>query len=107
MASIHNGASLLGGLRLEVVDLVGHGRLELVDLGAGLVDSLADLQLLVDLGGWECAVRLAQSCVRTVVLVEVARGGRGGVGGGLQLHGGKGGEGAERRSQRRRRRGGR
>ena len=47
------GSSLLGGL-LEVVDLVGHGGLELVDLAAGLVDRLADLELLVDLGGEAC-----------------------------------------------------
>ena len=47
------GSSLLGGL-LEVVDLVGHGGLELIDLAAGLVDRLADLELLVDLGGEAC-----------------------------------------------------
>ena len=40
-------------------------------------------------GSVRCGSRRAG--VRTVVLVEVARGGRGGVGGGLQLHGGKGG----------------
>ena len=67
MASIHNGASLLGGLRLEVVDLVGHGRLELVDLGAGLVDSLADLQLLVDLGGDACCNTHARSVCEWMV----------------------------------------
>jgi hypothetical protein len=47
---------------------------------------------------------LGSGGARTVVLVEVARGGRGGVGGGLQLHGGRK-EGAERRSQRRRQQG--
>ena len=61
MASIHTESTLLGGLRLEVVDLVGHGRLELVDLGAGLVDRLADLELLVDLGGDACCNTHAQA----------------------------------------------
>ena len=51
--------------------------------------------------GVQCGPRRAG--VRTVVLVEVARGGRGGVGGGLQLHGGRE-EGAERRDQSRRQR---
>mmetsp|Transcript_60739 Transcript_60739/g.166435 ORF Transcript_60739/g.166435 Transcript_60739/m.166435 type:complete len:210 (-) Transcript_60739:255-884(-) len=61
------------GLRLQVAHLLGHGRLDLVDLFGHLLHRRGDLELLVDLGG------------DAVVFVQVGGGGGHRVQGALRL----------------------
>ena len=114
MASIHNGASVysvafdLRSSTLSVTDDLSSLTLAPALSTAWLIFSCSSILEVMPVAtrtpgqyvsGWCEWVRREQGgsvrCgsrragVRTVVLVEVARGGRGGVGGGLQLHGGK------------------